>query len=59
VCVVVQDVDACRVCGGRGWKFRLFRRSVAIAGDAGEVALLRRARVTCLACTGTGSSRAA
>jgi hypothetical protein len=57
--VVVQDVDACRVCGGRGWKFCLFRRSVAIAGDAGEVALLRRARVACLACTGTGTSQTA
>jgi hypothetical protein len=41
----------CPECGYRGWKFRLFRRSVASAGDAGERALLRRARVACLACT--------
>jgi hypothetical protein len=41
----------CRVCGGRGWKFRSFRRSVASAGDAGERALLGRTRVACLACT--------
>jgi hypothetical protein len=42
--------DRCPVCGGRGWKFRGFRRSVASAGDAGERALLGRVRVACLAC---------
>jgi hypothetical protein len=45
------DLDACTECGGRGWRFRGFRRSVAAAGDAGEQALLTRDRVACLACT--------
>jgi hypothetical protein len=45
-------VNSCPVCGGRGWKFLGFRRSVASAGDAGERVLLTRARVTCLACSG-------
>jgi hypothetical protein len=46
-----EGVNRCPACGGRGWKFRSFRRSVASAGDAGERALLTRARVTCLACS--------
>jgi len=46
-----RQENPCPVCGGRGWKFRGFRRSVANAGDAGERALLGRARVACLACT--------
>ena len=51
-----DDPDACRECGGRGWKFRGFRRSVATAGDAGEQALLTRDRVACLACTDPAGS---
>jgi hypothetical protein len=46
-----EGVSRCPACGGRGWKFRSFRRSVASAGDAGERALLTRARVACLACS--------
>jgi hypothetical protein len=46
--------DPCRACGGRGWKFRGFRRSVASAGDAGERAMLGRVRVRCLACNPPG-----
>ncbi len=48
-------VNDCRICGGWGWKFSMFRRSVATAGDAGEHALLGRARVTCTACNGLPS----
>ena len=44
----------CQVCGGRGWKFLFYRRSVASAGDAGERVLQTRARGTCLACGGSG-----
>ncbi|HXP19675.1 MAG TPA: hypothetical protein VN840_08525 [Streptosporangiaceae bacterium] len=43
--------ERCTACGGRGSKFRSFRRSVASSGDAGEHALLTRTRVRCLACT--------
>jgi hypothetical protein len=46
------DPDACRSCGGRGWKFSNFRRSVSSAGDAGERATLGRTRIPCLACDG-------
>jgi hypothetical protein len=46
----------CGVCGGRGWKFLSFRRSVASAGDAGERVLQTRARGACLACGGSGSA---
>jgi hypothetical protein len=53
-----DDLDACGECGGRGWKFRGFRRSVATAGDAGEQALLTRDRVACLACADPASSAA-
>ena len=41
---------SCSNCGGRGWKFLSLRRSEEAAGDAGECALLRRARTECLAC---------
>jgi hypothetical protein len=47
------------VCGGRGWKFLSFRRSVASAGDAGERVMQTRARGACLACGGSGSVAAA
>jgi hypothetical protein len=43
--------STCPECGGRGWKYRTFRRSVALAGDAGEREHLTRERVPCLACT--------
>jgi hypothetical protein len=46
----------CTNCRGRGWKLLTLRRSLTSAGDAGERASLRRARVECLACRGTGSS---
>lgn len=35
----------------------MFRRSVATAGDAGEHALLARARTTCTACNGLPSGQ--
>ena len=41
-------------CGGRGWKYLGLRRWEEAVGDAGECALLRRARTECLACGGTG-----
>ena len=44
----------CGNCGGRGWKYLALRRSEEAAGDAGECALLRRARTECLVCGGTG-----
>ena len=47
-------MGACGNCGGRGWKFVGLRRSEEAAGDAGERALLKRARTECLACAGTG-----
>jgi hypothetical protein len=53
------DTQACTCCGGRGWKFLTLRRDPANAGDAGERAVLRRPRVTCLACDGTGAARTA
>src|ERR1017187_3518683 len=52
----VADTDSCRWCGGRGWKFLTLRRAPANAVDAGEVAMLKRPRVTCIACGGTGSA---
>jgi len=55
--MMVIDRGLCRLCGGKGWKFLGLRRSPANAGDAGERALLRRARVGCLACSGTGRSQ--
>jgi hypothetical protein len=55
--VMAVDADACSWCGGRGWKFLGLRRDPANAGDAGERAVLRRPRVACLACGGTGSAQ--
>jgi DnaJ-class molecular chaperone len=46
--------DQCTNCRGRGWKLLTLRRSLTSAGDAGERASLRRSRVTCLPCQGTG-----
>ncbi len=54
-CVAVAAPNSCSACGGRGWKFVTFRRSVATWGDAGERVLQTRARVRCLACGGSGS----
>jgi hypothetical protein len=51
---VAADAEACSWCGGRGWKFLGLRRDPASAGDAGERAVLRRPRVPCLGCGGTG-----
>lgn len=51
--------DSCLSCRGHGWKFLTLRRSVANVGGTAERALLRRARVACLACSGTGRSAAA
>ncbi len=48
------EAGPCSNCRGRGWKFLGLRRSEGAIGDAGEVALLRRARTGCLACGGTG-----
>lgn len=48
------DTDPCTSCGGHGWKFLSTRRSSTRAGDAGERASLRRPRVKCLFCQGTG-----
>ena len=50
-----ERINDCRVCGGWGWKFVNFRRSVTNAGDAGEQASLHRSRVTCTACGGRPS----
>jgi hypothetical protein len=46
----------CEHCRGLGWKFLTLRRSETLAGEAGECALLRRARTECLACTGMGQA---
>ena len=48
------ETGPCGNCRGRGWKFLGLRRSEGAVGDAGECALLRRARTECLACGGTG-----
>jgi hypothetical protein len=48
--------DSCPSCRGNGWKFLILRRSVANANGVAEQQLLRRARTTCLACSGTGWS---
>jgi hypothetical protein len=45
----------CTNCRGRGWKLLTLRRSLTSAGDAGERASLRRSRVKCLPCQGTGT----
>jgi hypothetical protein len=46
--------DPCPQCRGRGWKFGVLRRSLVNGGGAAERGLLRRARVVCLACSGSG-----
>jgi len=38
-----------------GWKLLTLRRAAASGGDADERGLLRRRRVACLGCGGTGS----
>ncbi|HEY3732357.1 MAG TPA: hypothetical protein VGL63_00400 [Streptosporangiaceae bacterium] len=50
---------SCELCGGRGWKFLILRRSPASAGLVSERASRTRARVGCLACAGTGTPQAA
>ena len=45
---------SCGNCGGRGWKYLGLRRSEEAVGEAGDRALLRRARTGCLVCGGTG-----
>lgn len=54
--MTVEHRDQCRSCAGYGWKFVTLRRSPLNAGSTGESAALRRARVACLACAGTGCS---
>jgi hypothetical protein len=56
---MVCGLGPCEVCGGRGWKFVSYRRSVARVGDAGERVLQTRARSMCLTCGGSGSSSTA
>jgi hypothetical protein len=51
----VPGSEKCRGCRGVGWKFLGLRRSLGWAGDAGERALLQRARTVCLACLGRGT----
>jgi hypothetical protein len=46
--------DSCLSCGGHGWKFCILRRSLTNAGGVAERGLLRRARVVCLMCAGSG-----
>lgn len=46
--------NPCPSCRGQGWKFLTLRRSVSNAGGTAECGLLRRPRVTCLTCGGTG-----
>jgi hypothetical protein len=48
----------CSLCRGRGWKFGVLRRSLVNGGGAAERGLLRRARVICLACSGSGRAAA-
>ena len=50
--------NPCTLCRGHGWKFCTLRRSLANGGDAAERGLLKRARVICLACSGTGRAAA-
>jgi len=57
--MTVGGRDSCPSCRGQGWKFFTLRRSLANAGGTAERALLRRARVACLTCSGTGRSAAA
>jgi hypothetical protein len=55
--MTVTPADSCRSCGGRGWKLLSYRRSHETTGSAGECAPLKRGRVACLFCGGTGSVR--
>ena len=48
--------DPCEACGGAGWKFLTLRRAVAGTAGAAESSPVRRRRVRCLACDGTGSA---
>jgi hypothetical protein len=48
----------CPACRGRGLKFLTLRRMVGAAGAASEDELLKRARVLCLACDGSGQAAA-
>lgn len=50
---------SCPSCRGQGWKFLTLRRSASNAGGSAERGLLRRPRVTCLTCGGTGRVSAA
>jgi hypothetical protein len=54
-CATAADPSSCSWCGGRGWKLLTLRRAAASGGDADERGLLRRRRVACLGCGGTGS----
>ena len=46
--------DPCPSCRGRGWKFRILRRSRDNGGGTAERGLLERPRAVCLACSGSG-----
>ena len=46
----------CRACGGKGWKLLTLRRSVGTVADATERGPVRRRRVPCLDCGGTGTA---
>jgi len=46
----------CLLCRGRGWKFRMMRRSPCNGDTTAERELLARSRVTCLNCSGTGKA---
>ncbi len=48
----------CLLCRGHGWKFCTVRRSLGNGGGTAERGLLQRARVICLACSGTGRAAA-
>jgi len=54
-CATAAGTGPCCWCGGRGWKLLTLRRAAASGGDADECGLLRRRRVACLGCGGTGS----
>jgi len=52
----VPPPDLCEACGGTGWKFLTLRRSASGAAGAAESGLVRRRRIQCVACDGTGSA---
>jgi hypothetical protein len=56
--VMAVDPASCCSCGGRGWKFLSLRRSLSSTLATGERRVVKRRRVTCLACGGTGSCQA-